>query len=192
MSFQLEPGQLAFCQGHWDPKKNKYTQDNSIDVLSCCIHSCTDYISDCFDNCHNTYGPDSTNPSYKNHKKCHSQCQQLIQNCENVCMSYPSEGMDNIAFCSKQHGCDQADKKCLSENKDKIMSCCRKRCQYGDCDSECQDSWNHEINKPLKNIAKKFNIDEAKFKNYSHDNYIYIFYFIAVVLAILGVYIIAK
>lgn len=192
MSFQLDPVQLAYCQGQWDPKKKRYTNSDSMDVIMCCVDSCKSYISDCFNSCHHTYGPKSSLANYKNHKKCHAQCSQLINNCESVCLSYPSKGIKELSACAETYNCGKFplfDKDCLLRNKPEIIQCCNMDCG---CIKECNQFWEHlayGTDEPLAKIADKFNLNRADFNQGEKDNsYKSLFYFLVVILVLLGVY----
>jgi len=195
MSYQLEPAQLPFCQGFWDPKKKEFTDNDSMDVIMCCINSCKDYIGNCYRSCHGTYGPDGKLANYKNHEKCHNQCEQMTKNCENVCLSYPSPGMKEITQCAHDHECGTfplLDSACMNDNKQFIIDCCRKTCQLGDCDRECKQFWEHLVhgtNAPLTDLKNRYNISKVEYKKRDDKKYLYVIYFILAVLIFLAVYI---
>lgn len=180
-----------FCWGYWDDEKKKFLDSNSVDIIQCCMNSCKDEVSFCFDTCNKTYGPKGQNPNYSQNYKCNQQCSEIISDCESGCMVVSSEGLKNISDCAKQTGCGNYplfDSKCLRDHKDSIIDCCKNTClssQSVDCAGNfCDDFFMHLSNgvqSPLAEIKNRYQLDRQVFTDKNHHT---IFY---VILALFGV-----
>ncbi len=200
--FHLQTSLLPFCEGSWDEDKQNFTNDNSMDVINCCLNKCKNRIGFCFEKCHEYHGPKGKKPNYNAHIKCHKQCNDLIAVCETACLEYPSEGISFLSKCASEQNCGTYplfDRKCLEVNKENILDCCKTDCiptNTIDCTGQCNDFYNHLARgseSPLTDIAKHYIAERDKFTNKNDNNYaVMISIIVAVILAVLGSYIIYK
>ena len=191
-----------FCWGSWDDENKKFLDTNSIDIMQCCMDSCKGQVSFCFDTCRKTYGPIGKNPNYSENGNCNQKCSEIISDCESGCAEVNSEGLKIISKCAKDSGCGNYpifSPNCLRDKKDSIIECCKKSCitnQSTDCDHDfCDDFYNHlytGVQSPLERIKNAYNLNREVFVNEKHNNPVYTFYIIFVILAIVGLYIIHK
>lgn len=167
--YSVGAASLAFCRGTWNPETQKYEDDNSLDTMQCCMKKCEGYISFCYDTCK------SQNPT----EECYQKCDELAQNCSDICLNYPSEGVDIISECSGGLGCGEyptLDVKCMEKNREKIIDCCHASClptMTTNCDEQCQDFYyhlTHGMSENLKKIKNNFkseistNVEKKKTK----------------------------
>jgi hypothetical protein len=164
-----EKQHLASCQ--FDSSGNRNT---SAKVIECCLDDCAKYVDFCFEKCHGTYGPSGKTPDPYLHEKCHLQCKQIVQNCENVCFSYPSPSNDNVL-------------KCKQNNENDILQCCTKACSTSDnsCAKECRDSISFFAKQsPLEILEKSFDKKDLQLSKKS-KNIFNIFIIILIVVFVI-------
>lgn len=199
MTYNLKPGLLSYCQGIWDSESGKFLENNTMDTIQCCLNNCKERIKFCFDTCHSTYGPNGTTPDSHEHNRCHRKCSELVNNCESVCLEYPSVGIDLISQCTTNKGCGTYpifNRDCMESNKSDIIDCCRKGCiatSTVNCEQQCNDFYNHlaeGTNSPLTDIEKRYNLEVEKFKVKSNATYWVLYIVFLVILIILGLHII--
>jgi hypothetical protein len=182
-----------YCSGIWDEKTNSYIPTTSIDTINCCMESCSDHIIFCYENCNSSYAPQTGDK-----QRCYNQCDELIRNCESGCMENPSVGMTNIYNCAKESGCGEEpniDKKCVSDKKTEITTCCEKNCldkDSPDCQKGfCDDFYTHLLqgrNYPLSKIKQKYSAQlEQEKKVVQKDTFPNILYITTAILFLFGI-----
>lgn len=193
-SYEISGNELAYCHGIWDPQTRTYKHSTDLDVVNCCVQACQGYISYCFQQCHNNYGPESANASYRAHEKCHRQCRQLITNCENDCLDYPI-ALSDLVTCAEISNCStypDLDTECLDKNRETIVACCKKQCPH--CDKDCDQYW-HQLRSgsPLHSYALEYDISRTQFRdNNNKQPVLYVVYILFIILTLLGIYLLRK
>jgi len=200
-SYQLKSEYLSYCHGHWNPNEQRFTE-NSMDVIQCCLDSCKNRITYCFNTCEDVYGPNGSNPDYYKHKHCHQRCNELVKNCENVCLEDQLEGIKIISECSTNHGCGSYpyfDSNCMNNNKENIINCCKKNCvttTTTNCEEQCQDFFEYlsdGVKSPLSKIEKEYRRKPDNYKkNKKNITIIIVWSVIFLILLIIGAYVILK
>jgi hypothetical protein len=187
-----------FCWGYLDNNKKKFLDNNSADIIDCCIDSCRNRITYCFETCKNTYGQGKSK-NYFSNRRCNEQCRELIKDCQSGCLEVSSQGLKIVGDCAKQSGCGEYpvfNNECLYRKKDSIIDCCNTSCvtnQSVDCQGNfCSDFYDQlakGVGSSLYDIENNYKLDGGNFKGKNRN---YFFVILGVALAILVVYILVK
>lgn len=160
---------LPYCQKRWEPNLQQYVDNNSLEVIDCCLKSCQPYANFCFGQC-------QTLDSEKI-RNCQNTCNELWNDCKNVCKEYPSESVDIIRHCAEENQCGhypRLDYQCMQLEKDSIIACCTPKCPECDCGKAF--SYVTAGNKPIL----------LNYSGSKKGNYIYIILLIFTALVIFG------
>lgn len=188
----LDSGLFSQCSVHWSPKWNKFMKSDTAETMRCCILRCANDIELCHQVCDTRYNTKS------DVKRCRDSCEIHKKMCGDTCKLIGGVwGRENpFVKCSEDIGCgklESMDKKCLSDNREEILRCCKKRCfptEDIDCEKHCQYSALLNVD-----LYKGFGIENSEtldsnlgmdIKNKYRDNTL-IYVIIAVVLGILSV-----
>lgn len=183
MEYELKKGPLPYCRPHWNEKTQTFTDNNDMNTILCCVNNCLPYVENCFKSCDSTYGNEGKTPNYKLYNKCHTQCNDIIYSCENICLNFPSEIINYFSSCSDNYKCGTYpafDKECLIKHPE-IYDCCKKQCvsnEENDCEKECKTFYDHlskGITSSLKNVSNNYKKEENDFKKKDNINYLLIF-----------------
>lgn len=179
----IEPGPLSFYRPIWNEKTGSFGT-NSIQTVSNCMEAGKPGVEFCFKTCQEQFGVDGKEPSYAKHKKCHTQCKELVNVREITCMEYPSKTKEYIHHCSHEFGCGKYplyNKPCVEKNKQKILSCCKSKCGLsflGDCEERCQGQYDHILSggkSVLMDLADSYELDKEKYQDKPEYTLVYIF-----------------
>jgi hypothetical protein len=85
--FELPYGIRSYCSGVWNATTQSFEKGDDV---QCCLDSCKKHLKVCFDTCNNL----------KNNKNCLEECQDLVENCESVCLENSTKKSD-LTFLKK-------------------------------------------------------------------------------------------
>lgn len=88
--FELPYGIRSYCFGVWNSTTQSFEKGDDV---QCCLDSCKKHLKFCFDTCN----------TLKNNKNCLEECQDLVENCESVCLENSTKKSDLNFFKTNKH-----------------------------------------------------------------------------------------
>lgn len=73
--YDLPYGIRSYCSGVWNSSTQSFEKGDDI---QCCLDSCKKHLNFCFDTCNKAEQIKQQN--------CFEECQDLVENCESVCL----------------------------------------------------------------------------------------------------------
>jgi hypothetical protein len=147
-TFQIPPGVSSYYQGFWNHKTKSFEKGSDIEVYNECVKACGDST------CKN-----------KN-------CLTMKKYCQDNCMLYP-ESYKTMINCMRDNTCGRYpnfDKKCIVENKDTLIKCCKTYCNTNltDCNKDCEGFYDLILNgKNSKAETTLENVSSIRKNNYN-------------------------
>ena len=142
---------LAPCTVRVDKEKNNIRDASSSEIFECCTSKCQYNHQYCNDTCKNDLKrvfADVPMTYVTKMGRCKGNCRIMNDLCIQDCRGLtPGFSLDNYYYnCAAENGCPRGlgelpDKKCVENNKDVILNCCRSRCHPTDitnCEELCQ------------------------------------------------------
>lgn len=80
--YDLPYGIRSYCSGVWNSTTQSFEKGDDV---QCCLDSCKKHLNFCFNTCNKA--------EQIKQKNCFEECQDLVENCESVCLEGSSRTM---------------------------------------------------------------------------------------------------
>lgn len=162
-NFKIPSGVSSYYQGFWNDSTKTFERGSDIDIFNECIKHC------------------------ENEQCKDERCTLMKKYCYENCYLFP-ESRKTIINCARDNTCGRYpdfDKKCLKQNKDVLINCCKRYCNVNltNCDRDCNGFYEHLLNGQPKDKIKTSNQPiKEKNKNVNIYYIILVFLFFLILL----------